>query len=110
MPDGDGVNDGYGTTTAEMEVAGRKVQSVNDGVRSQLAMLRSNLEPLRGFWTGGAALQFTALMQRWDDNARSLNDALGSIGESILASAGTYQRQEDEQSTRMSSINVALDN
>lgn len=110
MADNDGFTDGYGTTTTDMELAGRKVQSVNDGVSSQLMTLRANLEPLRGYWTGDAAVQFTALMQRWDHNARSLNDALRSIGETIVASAVTYQLEEDEQRTRMSSISMALDN
>ena len=47
-------------------------------------------------------------MQRWDSNARMLNDALRAIGESIHASGRSYVQQEDAQAASMSSITMAL--
>ncbi|WP_219418450.1 WXG100 family type VII secretion target [Pseudonocardia nigra] len=99
---------GFGTTTEEMERAGRHVLSVNEAVQSDLAALRAKLEPLAGAWKGLAAAEFAKLMVRWDTNARSLSEALGSIGTAIQGSARTYQQQEDEQSGGMSSISAAL--
>jgi WXG100 family type VII secretion target len=100
--------DGFGTTTEEMERAGRHVLSVNETVQAELAALRGKLGPLAGSWTGSASTAFTALMARWDTDARMLNEALRSIGESIQGSRVTYEQQEDAQAARMSSITAAL--
>ena len=100
--------DGFGTTTEEMERAGRHVLSVNDAVQAELAALRGKLGPLAGAWTGSASAAFTALMARWDNDARSLNQALRGIGESIQGSRITYEQQENAQSASLSSITAAL--
>ena len=47
-------------------------------------------------------------MARWDTDARSLNQALGGIGQAIAGSRATYQRQEDDQAAVMTSISNAL--
>lgn len=99
---------GFGTTTEEMERAGRHVLSVNETVQAELSGLRGQLEPLAGMWKGLAAAEFARLMVRWDTDARSLNNALRSIGEAVHGSARTYQQQEDEQSGNLSTIRAAL--
>lgn len=99
---------GFGTTTEEMERAGRHVLSVNEAVQAELATLRSKLAPLAGMWTGLAAAEFGKLMARWDADARSLNQALGSIGASIHGSRTSYQQQEEQQASSLSSITAAL--
>lgn len=103
-----GTADGFGTTTEEMERAGRHVLSVNGAVQSELAGLRGKLGPLAGAWTGQASIEFVKLMARWDTDAKTLNEALRSIGESIQGSRITYQQQEDAQAASMSSITAAL--
>lgn len=103
-----GTADGFGTTTEEMERAGRHVLEVNGAVQGELAALRSKLGPLAGAWTGNASAEFVKLMARWDADAKALNDALRSIGESIQGSRVTYQQQEDAQAASMSSITAAL--
>ncbi|MGH3612765.1 MAG: WXG100 family type VII secretion target [Pseudonocardia sp.] len=99
---------GFGTTTEEMDQAGRHVLSVNEGVQSDLSTLRGQLAPLAGMWKGRAAGEFAQLMLRWDTNARALAEALRSIGDSIQGSARTYEQQEVEQSAGLSSIRTAL--
>ncbi len=103
-----GVPDGFGTTTEEMERSGRHVLSVNDAVQTELAALRAKLEPLAGAWRGRASGEFVRLMVRWDTDARSLSEALRSIGEAIQGSRTTYQQQEEHQAATMSSITAAL--
>jgi WXG100 family type VII secretion target len=100
--------DGFGTTTEEMAKAAQHVASVNEAVQGELTALRGRLEPLAGAWVGRASTQFAALMARWDADARSLNQALRSIGEAIDGSRATYQRQEDAQTSVMTSISNAL--
>jgi WXG100 family type VII secretion target len=99
---------GYGTSPEEMERAGRHVLSVNESVQAELGALRAQLGPLAGLWQGLAAGEFAKLMQRWDQNARSLNDALRAIGESIEASGRSYEQQEDAQAASMSSITSSI--
>jgi WXG100 family type VII secretion target len=99
---------GFGTSPEEMERAGRHVLSVNDSVQAELAALRAQLGPLTGMWQGLAAGEFAKLMQRWDANARTLNDSLRAIGESIQASGRSYLQQEDTQAASMSSITSSI--
>ena len=47
-------------------------------------------------------------MARWDADARSLNQALGAIGQAIDGSRVTYERQEEAQAAAMTSISNAL--
>jgi WXG100 family type VII secretion target len=100
--------DGFGTTTEEMARAAQHVMSVNDAVQSELTALRGRLEPLAGAWVGRASTQFAQMMARWDADARLLNHALRAIGEAIDGSRVIYQRQEDAQTTAMTSISNAL--
>ena len=100
--------DGFGTTTEEMQRASRHVLAVDEAVQSDLAALRTRLGPLAGAWRGEASAAFTALMARWDADARALNAALRSIGEAIQGSAAGYQAREDQQAADMSAIRAAL--
>lgn len=103
-----GTGDGFGTTTEEMTRAAQHVQGVNESVRAELAGLRGKLEPLAGLWTGQASLEFVKLMQRWDADARQLNEALGAIGGTLQGSAAGYAQQEQQQAQAMSGIASAL--
>lgn len=94
----------YGTSIEEMQSAGNHVYEVNDSVQGQLSALRNQLAPLAGAWRGQAATAFQTLMERWDANARTLNEALRGIGEAIQASGTTYQAQEEQQQQSMSNI------
>lgn len=99
---------GFGTTTEEMERAGRHVQTVNETVQGDLSALRGQLGPLAGLWRGRASVEFTNLMARWDASAAQLNAALRGIGESIQGSSRSYEQQEQEQAAGLSSIRNAL--
>lgn len=89
---------GFGTSVDTMQTAGSHVFDVNEAVQGQLSTLKNQLAPLAGAWTGNASTAFQTLMVRWDENARSLNDALRAIGEAIQASGVTYDTtDQDEQ-------------
>jgi WXG100 family type VII secretion target len=99
---------GFGTATEEMERAGKHVLAVNEGVQTELSTLRAKLEPLAVLWTGPAAAAFAELMMRWDTDARTLNQALGSIGVAIQGSKTSYEQHEAQQADGMSTIRAAL--
>ncbi len=100
--------DGFGTAVEEMQRAGTHVFTVNDTVQADLATLRSRLGPLAGAWRGEAATAFAGLMARWDGDARALNEALRVIGETIQGSGRSYQAQEEQHATALSTIRAAL--
>lgn len=100
--------DGFGTTTEEMARAAGHVQAVNEQVAGDLANLRNRLGPLAGQWSGQAAVQFTQLMQRWDTEARKLNESLQTIGAALQGSRADYEQREQEQASAMSAITTAL--
>ena len=105
---GIGVAGMYQTTPEEMRRAAARVREVNEQVQTQLSQLRNQLAPLGGAWRGEAATAFAGLMQRWDADARALNQALSGIGDAIDASALGYQRAEQTHQQTMTAISTAL--
>ncbi|MCO1654932.1 WXG100 family type VII secretion target [Pseudonocardia humida] len=102
------MNDGFGATTEEMDRAGKQVLTVNDTVQSDLAMLRARLAPLAGAWRGDAAAAFGRLMDRWDADARIINDSLRTIGQSIGGAGQDYRAHEEQNAAGLSNIRAAL--
>ncbi len=102
------MSDGFGTTVEEMHRAARHVFAVNDAVQAELATLRGRLAPLAGAWRGEASVAFSGLMNRWDVDARLLSEALRGIGEAIQGSGVSYQSQEEQHTSALSSIRAAL--
>lgn len=94
----------FQTTTEEMQAASRHVLEVNDSVQGELSRLRNQLAPLAGAWQGSASMAFQQLMERWDTDARNLNEALRGIGEQIGGSAQTYAQRDEEEQQAMSNI------
>jgi ESAT-6 family protein len=103
-----GMGDGFGTTVEEMDRAGQEVLNVNDTVQADLASLRTRLAPLAGAWRGDAAGAFTRLMERWDADARVINESLRKIGESIRTSGTDYRAHEEQNAAGLSTIRAAL--
>ena len=102
------MTDGFGTTTEEMHRAAGHVFAVNDAVQSELVTLRGRLVPLSAAWRGDAATAFAGLMNRWDADARSLNEALRGIGEALGGTGAGYQAQEEQHASTLSAIRAAL--
>jgi WXG100 family type VII secretion target len=98
----------YQTTPEEMRRAATQVRQVNEQVQARLSQLRNQLAPLAGAWRGEAATAFAGLMQRWDADARQLNQALSGIGDAVDASAVGYQRAEETHRQSMTAITSAL--
>lgn len=98
----------FTTTVETMEQASRHVFTVNDAVQGDLSSLRGRLAPLAGSWQGDAFVTFNQLMERWDTNARSLNEALRGIGEAVQISGRSYDAQEQENASSMSRISSTL--
>ncbi|MGH3797078.1 MAG: WXG100 family type VII secretion target [Pseudonocardiaceae bacterium] len=99
----------FGTQVEQMQAAANHVAEVNHSVQAQLSALSNQLAPLAGAWQGQAATAFQLLMERWNTDARSLNEALSSIGEQIQGSGATYAQADEGEHQSFSRINAALD-
>jgi WXG100 family type VII secretion target len=100
----------FGAEFEQMTAAANHVAEVNQSVQGQLTSLRNQLAPLAGAWKGQASTAFQLLMQRWDNDARALNEALNSIGEQIRGSGATYAQADEAENQTYSRISQALGN
>lgn len=99
----------FGTQVEQMQAAANHVADVNQSVQGQLSALSNQLAPLAGAWQGQASTAFHMLIERWNTNARSLNEALSAIGEQIQGSGATYAQADESENQTFSQINAALD-
>ncbi|MGH3696191.1 MAG: WXG100 family type VII secretion target [Pseudonocardiaceae bacterium] len=98
----------FGAQFEQMQAAANHVAEVNQSVQGQLSRLRGQLAPLAGAWKGQAASAFQVLMDRWDNDARNLNEALDSIGEQIRGSGTTYAQADEAENQTYTRISQAL--
>jgi len=99
----------FGTQVEQMQAAANHVADVNQSVQGQLSALSNQLAPLAGAWQGQASTAFHMLMERWNTDARNLNEALSSIGEQIQGSGATYAQADATENQTFSQISAALD-
>lgn len=98
----------FGAQFEQMQAAANHVAEVNQSVQGQLSGLRGQLAPLAGAWKGQAASAFQVLMDRWDNDARNLNEALNGIGEQIRGSGTTYAQADEAENQTYTRISQAL--
>ncbi|MGH3683816.1 MAG: WXG100 family type VII secretion target [Pseudonocardiaceae bacterium] len=98
----------FGAQFEQMQAAANHVVEVNQSVQGQLKALQGQLTPLAAGWKGQAATAFTLLMERWDTDARQLNEVLNSIGERIRGSGTTYAQADEAEQHNYSRISQAL--
>jgi WXG100 family type VII secretion target len=88
----------FGTHTDVLAQAAARVEQVNGEIQAQLRSLSGMVAGTAGFWRGDTQRTFTALMERWNNDAARLTDALGAIA-SALAQTGTAYATTEEGST-----------
>jgi WXG100 family type VII secretion target len=98
----------FGTTVDVMQKAAQQVQQVSEEINGELRTLLSQLEPVSAGWKGQASAAFQQLMQRWNEDAQKLTQALQAIAESLDASTKNYSAAEDSNSSQISRISAIL--
>lgn len=89
---------GFTTETQQMQTASTHVASVNQSIASLLSALRAEVATAPAHFKGNAARTFAQLMERYDQDAARLNQALRGISEQIQSSGKSYQAQDEAQS------------
>ena len=90
--------------SAEEGALKRGAQAVNSakaGIDQQVKFVRGEIEQVRGFWTGAAAVAYTQLMNRWDEETRKLNEVLVTLEEAL---AGTERDQAATEESHQQTI------
>ncbi|SDN78978.1 WXG100 family type VII secretion target [Lentzea jiangxiensis] len=99
---------GYQASAEELATLAKDIVNVDNDTQATLRGVRSTVEGLQGMWKGAAATAFTALMARFDEDARKLQEALRAIADQVDGSAAAYARQEEEATQLSTSISQRL--
>lgn len=70
-------------------------QSRNE-LLQQLKVLEGNLAGIGSHWQGQGAVAFTRLMQRWQQNATAIINALNEFEANLVSSQNTYTATDDQ--------------
>ncbi|MET9631563.1 WXG100 family type VII secretion target [Lentzea sp. NPDC006480] len=99
---------GYVASAEELAALGKHIQEVDAQTQATLRGVANTVDGLRSVWTGAAATAFNALMERYNEDARNLQQALQGIAEQVGVSADTYRKQEEEAQNLSQSISNRL--
>jgi WXG100 family type VII secretion target len=102
------MSNGFGTDADMMAKASQQVDEVRSNVEQAVRQLQSQVEPVLGSWQGQAASVFRRLMDAFQQNAQTITQRLGEIGENIQSSGKTYSQQDEEHQQQLSGIESML--
>lgn len=95
-------------TEADVMVAtAGRVDDTNSQVQSELVRLQGVVDGVRGSWAGSAQVSFDNLMERWNNSARELREALTAIGENIRSNAHHFGEMEAQNASALSNVGGA---
>ena len=94
----------FRTESDVMLATAGQVDDTNDQVQNELSRLRGVVDSVRGSWAGQAQVSFDALMNRWNDSARQLQEALDSISTNIRANARSFDTTEADNAQAFSAV------
>ncbi|WP_293771076.1 WXG100 family type VII secretion target [uncultured Corynebacterium sp.] len=95
-------------TEAEVMVAtAGRVDSTNDEVQGELTRLQGVVDSVRGNWAGEAQASFDNLMQRYNNAAQQLREALTSISDNIRSNAQHFSTTESDNAQAFSNVGGA---
>lgn len=99
------------TISAEEGALRRGQQAVAEaksGIDQRTKQVRSEIEQLRGFWTGSAALSFTQLMARWDAETVKLNNVLIELETALRGTEQDQAATEQEHQSAISGLGAMM--
>jgi WXG100 family type VII secretion target len=95
-------------TAAELDALAKRIISVDEETQGTLRQVSGAVDTVRASWAGDAAVAFSNLMERFQADAKKLQEALRTIAESVASSADVYARQEDDNRSSISNIGQRL--
>lgn len=98
----------FATGAAELQKAAQQMNDTNQQLMSNLSKLAGECENIKGTWKGQASIAFANLMERFQTDAKNLNQSLEQISEAVGANASNYAQQEQEAQQSISQITSTL--
>ncbi|WP_433606531.1 WXG100 family type VII secretion target [Prescottella agglutinans] len=102
------MSDQMKTTVETMEATSRRVSDVRSEIQGLLSTLKGEVDAIRGGWEGSAAIAFQNLMEGWDANASSLNQALQDISENIKSNSVSYDAAQQDHTSSLNNVASSL--
>ncbi|MCL2455869.1 MAG: WXG100 family type VII secretion target [Micrococcales bacterium] len=84
------------------------VVAARGSIASRLTNVRNEVEQLRAYWTGEAAVSFDAMMRQFDENATRVNNALNNLADGLGATATDQARNLEEQQATISNLAAGM--
>jgi WXG100 family type VII secretion target len=95
---------GFGTNAEVMQKAAAQIRQTSDEINGELRSLLSLIEPLASQWRGDASTAFHQLIDRWNQDANKLTQALAGIADSMDTSQKNYSSSEEQNRSQIASI------
>lgn len=95
---------GFNASPEELDQLNNDIRTTNDDVQGQLNAVRNTVDTLASVWKGGAQQAFATLMERFNEDARKLQEALITIADGISGTSTTMKQNEEEQGQAMNTI------
>lgn len=80
------------------------VESTKADIDSHLKRLEGDLSTIGSSWQGSASVQFTQLMQQWQDNAAKVNQALQELADNLRGTDKAMQANEADTESSFAQI------
>ena len=93
--------------SAEEGALRRGAQAVNEakaGIDAKVKTVRNEIEQVSGFWTGAAAVSFTTLLNRWNEETTKLNEVLVTLEAALSGTERDQAATEDEHQQTISGL------
>ena len=84
------------------------IASTYNDLQGHFRRLEGDLSTIGSSWQGSASVQFTQLMQQWQDNAAKVNQALQELADNLSSADKAMQSNEAETESSFSQILGAL--
>jgi WXG100 family type VII secretion target len=92
------------TTQSEssvMATTANKFETVNSELQSMLSQLMNELSVLQSAWQGAGAKAFQQVQQQYQQDLKSLNQALSTTAQAIRDSASSYDTTDSAAADRV---------
>jgi WXG100 family type VII secretion target len=100
---------GMNVDHASLHAAANDVRTVRSDVDGLLSRLRRvTTDELGPAWSGAAATAFQKLMERWDTDAKALQQSLSDIADLLDKSGTTHRVNDEDQQAALDKIHHAL--
>lgn len=94
----------FQVTEDELNVLSGKIDTVRGQLQGEISRLNGVIDQIAAGWKGDAANAYHQLQNRWNEDARKMNDILSQIGEAVDSTRSSYVSSEDDQKSAVSSI------